>query len=182
MRRIQSSSTHAAGEPAKSKKAAKDAKGKRGRKGAGDAPAASDAATTSAASGAADAASAKRAASAPSPVEPPKEALVNDAAKVQGPMTQYESELAKYKAQHRVPSKNWDVPSSFPDQRVLDAYAQPIVDESKAAFEFRAPDVPVLRQYCTKQFGWTAVRLFATQTYAVLGLSCSCAWRHECCS
>ena len=70
-----------------------------------------------------------------------------------------EAELAKYKASHRSVSKSWDVPASFPDSKVLEAYLHPRVDDSKEKFEFRAPDVPVLRQYCLRHFGWTSVRL-----------------------
>ncbi|KAL2916392.1 DNA repair protein rad2 [Polyrhizophydium stewartii] len=39
-----------------------------------------------------------------------------------------------------------DIPDSFPDPRVLDAYLQPVVDESTAPFEWGRPDVEGIRE------------------------------------
>ena len=68
-----------------------------------------------------------------------------------------EAELEKFKREHRTAGKNWDVPKNFPDGKVVEAYMKPSVDDSKDKFEFRTPDVPVLRMYCERQFGWSAV-------------------------
>jgi DNA excision repair protein ERCC-5 len=73
-------------------------------------------------------------------------------------LTAWEAKLAKFKSEHRTASKNWDLPKNFPDRKILDAYMKPAVDESKEKFEFRTPDVPILRMYCMRQFGWSTVR------------------------
>lgn len=63
-----------------------------------------------------------------------------------------------FKLAHRKPSKNWQLPANFPSKPVLEAYLQPRVDASKDKFEFRSPDIGVLRHYCERQFGWEQAR------------------------
>lgn len=62
-----------------------------------------------------------------------------------------------FKASHRAISKNWNLPSNFPSQDVVAAYMSPRVDTSKDKFEFRKPDLGLLRQYCQQRFGWQEV-------------------------
>jgi hypothetical protein len=62
-----------------------------------------------------------------------------------------------FKASHRAISKNWNLPSNFPSQDVVAAYMSPRVDTSKDKFEFRKPDLGLLRQYCKQRFGWQEV-------------------------
>ena len=67
--------------------------------------------------------------------------------------------LDKYKAAHRSACKSWDMPPNFPEQKVLDAYANPHVDSSKSSFTFQKPDIAILRGYCLRQFQWSLVRV-----------------------
>lgn len=63
----------------------------------------------------------------------------------------------KYKLAHQSARKAWDVPANFPEQKVLDEYANPRVDTNKSSFTFHKPDVDILRGYCFRQFNWDQV-------------------------
>ncbi|KAL6960634.1 hypothetical protein U1Q18_038398 [Sarracenia purpurea var. burkii] len=55
---------------------------------------------------------------------------------------------------HRNVSKNWHIPSSFPNEAVISAYASPQVDKSTEPFSWGKPDLFVLRKLCWEKFGW----------------------------
>ncbi|XP_022845034.1 DNA repair protein UVH3-like [Olea europaea var. sylvestris] len=57
---------------------------------------------------------------------------------------------------HRNVSKNWHIPSSFPSDAVISAYASPQVDKSTEPFSWGKPDLFVLRKLCLEKFGWGA--------------------------
>ncbi|XP_016496710.2 DNA repair protein UVH3 [Nicotiana tabacum] len=57
---------------------------------------------------------------------------------------------------HRNISKNWHIPSSFPSDAVISAYASPRVDKSTEPFAWGKPDVSVLRKVCWEKFGWSS--------------------------
>lgn len=69
-----------------------------------------------------------------------------------------ESVQSSYKASHQQACKAWEIPATFPDHKVLEAYAKPSVDTNKTAFTFLKPDLEILRGYCQKSFGWSQVR------------------------
>ncbi|XP_042502113.1 DNA repair protein UVH3 isoform X2 [Macadamia integrifolia] len=56
---------------------------------------------------------------------------------------------------HRNVSKNWNIPSSFPSEAVISAYASPQVDKSTEPFSWGKPDLFVLRKLCSEKFGWS---------------------------
>ncbi|KAI3722327.1 hypothetical protein L2E82_33360 [Cichorium intybus] len=55
---------------------------------------------------------------------------------------------------HRNVSKNWHIPSTFPSDVVISAYASPQVDKSTEPFSWGKPDLFVLRRLCFEKFGW----------------------------
>ncbi|KAI5072426.1 hypothetical protein GOP47_0012532 [Adiantum capillus-veneris] len=55
---------------------------------------------------------------------------------------------------HRAVSKNWNVPESFPNPMVINAYRSPQVDKSSEAFMWGRPDLEALRRLCLERFGW----------------------------
>ncbi|KAK4393025.1 DNA repair protein UVH3 [Sesamum angolense] len=55
---------------------------------------------------------------------------------------------------HRNVSKNWHIPSAFPSDAVILAYASPQVDKSTDPFSWGKPDLFVLRKLCWEKFGW----------------------------
>ncbi|KAL2645532.1 hypothetical protein R1flu_013119 [Riccia fluitans] len=57
--------------------------------------------------------------------------------------------------EHRVVSKNWNIPDSFPSPAVIAAYISPMVDKSKETFSFGRPDLEALRRFCYEKFGWS---------------------------
>ncbi|XP_038715642.1 DNA repair protein UVH3 isoform X2 [Tripterygium wilfordii] len=57
---------------------------------------------------------------------------------------------------HRNLSKNWHIPSSFPNEAVISAYNLPQVDKSTDAFSWGKLDVLVLRKLCWEKFGWAS--------------------------
>ncbi|KAK9061726.1 hypothetical protein SSX86_018909 [Deinandra increscens subsp. villosa] len=57
---------------------------------------------------------------------------------------------------HRNVSKNWHIPSTFPSDAVVSAYASPQVDKSTEPFSWGKPDLFVLRRLCFEKFGWGA--------------------------
>ncbi|PSR87598.1 DNA repair protein [Actinidia chinensis var. chinensis] len=56
---------------------------------------------------------------------------------------------------HRNVSKNWHIPSAFPNEAVISAYASPQVDNSTEPFSWGKPDLFVLRKLCWEKFGWS---------------------------
>ncbi|XP_043723795.1 DNA repair protein UVH3 isoform X2 [Telopea speciosissima] len=56
---------------------------------------------------------------------------------------------------HRNVSKNWNIPSSFPSEAVISAYASPQVDKSTEPFSWGKPDLFVLRKLCWEKLGWS---------------------------
>ena len=54
----------------------------------------------------------------------------------------------EFKRTHRNVRKNWQLPPSFPNPVVLQAYLAPHVDKSKKAFTFGRPDPELLRIFC----------------------------------
>eukprot|EP00118_Oscarella_pearsei_P017377 m.171665 g.171665 ORF g.171665 m.171665 type:complete len:774 (+) comp39065_c0_seq2:60-2381(+) len=52
-----------------------------------------------------------------------------------------------------------DLPASFPDEVVRQAYLKPAVDESEEPFEWGIPDLDALRDYASRTFGWAKNRL-----------------------
>lgn len=53
-----------------------------------------------------------------------------------------------FMAKHRNVSKNWTIPSSFPDRAVVNAYIRPRVDTSEEKFEWGRPDAEALHKFC----------------------------------
>lgn len=49
----------------------------------------------------------------------------------------------------------YELPKSFPSQRVFDAYMQPEVDHSTEKFQFGKPDLDLLRRYTREKFCWS---------------------------
>jgi hypothetical protein len=62
-----------------------------------------------------------------------------------------------FKLSHRAVSKNWHLPKKFPSKEVVAAYMKPSVDSNKDKFDFRKPDLDLLREYCRQRFGWSEV-------------------------
>merc|ERR1712048_934397 len=52
------------------------------------------------------------------------------------------------------PKKNWFVPHGFPDEKVVNGYLKPDVDESDAKFEWGKPDIEKLIIVCREKFHW----------------------------
>ncbi|XP_051140397.1 DNA repair protein UVH3 isoform X2 [Andrographis paniculata] len=59
---------------------------------------------------------------------------------------------------HRNVSKNWHIPSTFPSDAVISAYASPQVDKSTEPFAWGKPDLHVLRKLCWEKLGWGAAK------------------------
>ena len=49
----------------------------------------------------------------------------------------------------------YDLPRSFPNQTVFDAYVSPEVDSSTEKFQFGKPDLDLLRRYTNEKFNWS---------------------------
>lgn len=46
----------------------------------------------------------------------------------------------------------YDLPKSFPNQKVFDAYIDPEVDRSTEKFQFGKPDLDLLRRFTSQKF------------------------------
>ncbi|KAJ1962161.1 DNA repair protein rad2 [Dipsacomyces acuminosporus] len=51
-----------------------------------------------------------------------------------------------------------DIPSSFPDPRVVHAYFNPRLDDSGAKLEWGLPNLDLLRQFIGEKLGWSAAK------------------------
>ncbi|XP_046676244.1 DNA excision repair protein ERCC-5 homolog isoform X3 [Homalodisca vitripennis] len=55
--------------------------------------------------------------------------------------------------------KNIELHQGFPSPSVVSAYLQPLVDDSREPFSWGSPDLPGLRDYAEKKFGWSRNRV-----------------------
>ena len=60
--------------------------------------------------------------------------------------------------QHRSVKKGWELPSGFPSEAVVQAYARPSVDSSKEKPSWGKPDLDMLRVFCRDAFDWNRAR------------------------
>ncbi len=56
---------------------------------------------------------------------------------------------------HQSARTRWIPPKTFPDIKVLTAYLNPVVDNSREQFSWGVPDLDGLVDFCKKQIGWT---------------------------
>lgn len=54
----------------------------------------------------------------------------------------------RFKSTHRGVARSWNLPAHFPNNRVHDAYLQPLVDCNPAKFNFGRPNGDLLVQFC----------------------------------
>ena len=55
---------------------------------------------------------------------------------------------------HRSARNRWIAPKYFPDEKVLNAYLNPVVDTSRERFSWGVPDLNGLQVFCKKYMGW----------------------------
>lgn len=60
-----------------------------------------------------------------------------------------ENEILDYfKGKHYNLRKTWDVPDSFPDEEVINAYKYPKVDKNNEKFSFGIPKLIKFQKFC----------------------------------
>ena len=57
---------------------------------------------------------------------------------------------------HQSARTRWIVPTFFPDPKVLNAYLNPVVDNSEERFTWGIPDIDRIILFCNKHVGWPA--------------------------
>lgn len=78
----------------------------------------------------------------------------DDAASERSETSNYNHRQEGFIDKHRAVSKNWNVPESFPNPMVINAYVSPQVDNSTESFSWGRPDLEALRRLCFERFGW----------------------------
>lgn len=78
----------------------------------------------------------------------------DDAASARSETSNYNHRQEGFIDKHRAVSKNWNVPESFPNPMVINAYMSPQVDNSTESFSWGRPDLEALRRLCFERFGW----------------------------
>lgn len=94
----------------------------------------------------------------------------------------------QFKRSHRGVQRNWQLPPSFPSQRVLEAYLRPLVDRNTARFSCGQPDTQLLTQFCRwvaagacgqgASSGWWWRRICSKQPWWRVGAAC--CWHASC--
>ena len=64
--------------------------------------------------------------------------------------------LQKFHAGHKSARLRWICPANFPAENVLNAYLNPVVDNSSQRFSWGVPDADELVKFCTRNMGWEA--------------------------
>lgn len=59
-----------------------------------------------------------------------------------------------FEKKHQAAKRSWILPDSFPSVAVLEAYAKPSIDSSKAQLEWGKPEFALLRDFCRESFNW----------------------------
>jgi DNA excision repair protein ERCC-5 len=60
----------------------------------------------------------------------------------------------KFHRKHRSARARWIPPKYFPDEKVLNAYLNPVVDTSEERFSWGMPDLDALISFCHGRIGW----------------------------
>lgn len=61
----------------------------------------------------------------------------------------------RFKITHRNIRRKWILGETFPNRNVVNAYLNPQVDQSDAAFSWALPDLNGLRSFCKSAFSWS---------------------------
>ena len=61
-----------------------------------------------------------------------------------------------FHSKHRSARTRWVTPESFPSDRVITAYRNPVVDKSETPFSWGTPDFENLINFCGRNIGWSA--------------------------
>lgn len=64
--------------------------------------------------------------------------------------------LQRFHASHKSARLRWICPPNFPAENVLNAYLNPVVDNSSERFSWGVPDADELVKFCTRNMGWEA--------------------------
>ena len=64
------------------------------------------------------------------------------------------NEEQKFHRKHRSARARWIPPKYFPDEKVLNAYLNPVVDTSEERFSWGTPDLDALIAFCHGRIGW----------------------------
>lgn len=65
----------------------------------------------------------------------------------------------QYRRLHKKYKRHWEFPPDFPNQMVLRAYSQPLVDDSKERFEWGQPKYQELRQVAINRLHWHELQI-----------------------
>ena len=65
-------------------------------------------------------------------------------------------EVLSFQEKHRSARKTWTYPDGFPSKSALNAYLNPVVDDSSQRFSWGSPDVEKLIAFCNSKMGWRA--------------------------
>ena len=65
-----------------------------------------------------------------------------------------ESIYSHFHKKHKLARTRWTAPTNFPDNAVLTAYLNPVVDKSTAQFSWGIPDLDNIRVFCKQKLGW----------------------------
>lgn len=65
----------------------------------------------------------------------------------------------QYKHFHKNYKNNWEFPDDFPNSEVVDAYQNPVVDDSLEPFVWNEPDIQSLKEFCRDVFEWGPDRI-----------------------
>jgi DNA excision repair protein ERCC-5 len=79
------------------------------------------------------------------------------ASRMNAPDDASSSELSneqKFHRKHRSARARWIPPKYFPDEKVLNAYLNPVVDTSEERFSWGMPDLDALIAFCHGRIGW----------------------------
>ncbi|KAG7357877.1 flap endonuclease-1 [Nitzschia inconspicua] len=60
----------------------------------------------------------------------------------------------EFHQKHRTARTRWIAPTNFPDDRVFNAYWNPVVDNSRDKFSWGVPNVQGLTVFCQQHLGW----------------------------
>ncbi|UPQ98789.1 XPG/Rad2 endonuclease [Chloropicon primus] len=65
-----------------------------------------------------------------------------------------EEGTTEFMRKHSAVRKNWDIPSDFPSEKVMQEYRSPKIDLSKDSFRWGRPDMQHLLAFCAGKFSW----------------------------
>lgn len=84
------------------------------------------------------------------------DSFIGSRKRAEGPSSEIDRKIERFHEQHKSARSRWIPPGNFPSKEVLNAYLNPVVDQSAEEFTWGTVDEANLVKFCEAYLGWEA--------------------------